>query len=333
MLDLNHLKTIIKNHPRFFLFISVLVVIGLLLFIPLAPRPAVAPRSEAEIPRIPAGPTAIIPTVYTPPSTIDFSGAASTVRVTEVSAYRIPESATIQLNVQKIAAQFNLPTAPETVTTPFIQVQTWRGPDYYLNHNLLAHQINLGRNDDTKIAKIGTFRSPAALAADAISLVNSLRVFAPEIKFKLERFTYFSTGHEWPQPSDIAAAQFVELILTPQVNNLPVYQQEVPFVSAAYDRTNKLLKLAITNPLPTLTARPAEAIATLNQIQARPSTDFFRLFVKPKTGEQYFLSAPDIHALTPNRLSLGLYLENGLLSPIYLLESSNYLYATKAAQD
>ncbi|MFZ2201853.1 MAG: hypothetical protein WAV56_00490 [Microgenomates group bacterium] len=327
MLDLNRLKNFIRTHPRFFLIVSGIIITGFIIFLTLLARPT-APLPIIG-PLITPTPTPTIPAVYAPPTTIDLSQAESVVRVGEVTTYIIPPTTTIRLDTEKISSQFQLPTEPETINTQFIQVQTWNGPDYYLNHNLLAHQIALGRNDESKIARSGTFRSPAMLAADAISLVNSLQVFAPETKFKLERFTYFS-GNEWPEPSSVADAQFVELILTPQINNLPVYQQEIPFISAAYDRANKLLKLAITNPIPAFTEKTLTPIATTDQLQARPSTDFFRLFVKPETSQQYFLSAPDITALTPNRLSLGLYLENSILSPIYLLQSSNYLYATKA---
>lgn len=328
MLDLNRLKNFIRHHPRLFFIVSGIFVTGFIIFLtllarPTAPLPIIGPVATPT-------PTPIIPSVYVPPAAVDLSGAESTILVNEVVPYLIPPTATIKLNTAKIISQFQLPTEPESVNTPYIQIQTWRGPDYYLSHNLLAHQINLGRNDGTKIAKTGTFRSPGQLALDAINLINSLQVFAPEIKFKLERFAYFESGHEWPAPSDPATAQSVELLLTPQVDNLPVYQQEIPFVSATYDRANKLVKLSLANPIPLFVKASPQPIATLDQLKTRPASAFFRLFVQPQTSQDYFLSAPDIQSLAPNRLSLGLYLKDGALLPIYLLQSANYLYATPA---
>ena len=332
MLDLNRLKNFISRHPRLLIGLSAIVILILFfLFTSLTRRPA--PGLPLIGPLATPTPIFVEPTVYTPPATIDLAQAESVVRVSEVTTYIIPSTTTIKLNTEKIISQFQLSTEPETITTPFIQVQTWTGPDYYLNHNLIAHQISLGRNDETKIAKTGTFRSPASLALDTINLVNSLQVFAPEIKFKLERYSYFSAGGEWPEPSNIANAQFIEIILTPQIDNLPIYQQEVPYISAAFDRANKIIKLTIINPIPSFTKSTTNLIATVDQLKSRPSSDFFRLFVKPETSQQYFLSAPDIQNLTPSRLSLGLYLENSVLSPIYLLQSSNYLYATSTVQN
>lgn len=327
MLDLNRLKIFINRH-RFFSLSSVVAVLFIIIVI------AVPSRPKTSIPSLPGqkttlSPAPIQPTLYSPPTTTDFSQTENAVTVGEATGYIIPPNSIISLSTKNIITQFQLKTEPENINTQYIQVQTWRGPNYYLSHNLLAHQISLGRNDETKIAKTGTFRTPASLSPDTANLVNSLVVFAPEIKFKLERFSYLSTG-ERPEPTDASKAQLIQLILTPQINNLPIYQQEIPFVEAIYDRANKLVKLTITNPIPAFTKSAAQPIATVNQLKARSSTEFFRLFVKPNSANQYFLSPPDIKTLVPNRLSLGLYLSNSVLDPIYLLESNNYLYATKA---
>ncbi len=329
MLDLNRLKNIIKKHRL--LFLGSVVVVLLILIVIAVPSPPKTTRPLLPGQKILTTPTPIQPTLYSPPTTIDLSQSESTVVVNEVPGYQIPDNTVISLNPKKIITQFQLPSEPENISTQFLQVQTWRGPDYYLNHNLLAHQITLGRNDETKIAKTGTFRSPSSLALDSVNLVNSLAIFAPEIKFKLERFSYLSSG-ERPQPSDEAKAQLIQLILTPQIDNLQIYQQEIPFVEAIYDHANKLVKLAITNPIPAFTKGAALPISSVNQLQARPPTEFFRLFVKPNSADQYFLSPPDIKALSPSRFSLGLFLRNSTLSPVYLLQSNNYLYATKATQ-
>lgn len=329
MLDLNRLKILINKH-RFLSLGSVVVVLLIIIVITVSSPPK---TTRPVLPGQKAIPTTtpIQPTLYSPPTTIDLSQTENTVAVGEVSDYLIPPNTIISLTTKNIITQFQLSSNPENVSTQFIQVQTWRGPNYYLSHNLLAHQIALGRNDETKIAKAGAFRTPASLASDAASLVNSLAVFAPEIKLKLERFSYLSTG-ERPEPTDASKAQLIQLILTPQINNLPIYQQETPFVEAIYDRANKLVKLTITNPVPALTKSTPQSVVAINQLKNRPPTEFFRLFVKPNSADQYFLSPPDIKTLVPNRLSLGLYLSNSVLSPIYLLESNNYLYATKATQ-
>jgi hypothetical protein len=329
MLDLNHLKDIISKHRL--LSLSSVVIILLILIVIAVPSQPKTTRPLLPGQKIIPTTTPIQPTLYSPPNTIDLSQTENTVGVNEATGYLIPPNTTISLTTKNILTQFQLPTEPENINTQFIQIQTWRGTNYYLSHNLLAHQISLGRNDETKIAKTGAFRSPTFLASDATSLVNSLAVFAPEIKFKLERYSYLSAG-ERPGPTDSSKAQIIQLVLTPQLDNLPIYQQEVPFVEASYDRANKLVKLAITNPIPAITKSAAQPIATVNQLKARPSAEFFRLFVKPETADQYFLSAPDINTLNPNRLSLGFFLRNSTLTPIYLLESNNYLYATKATQ-
>ncbi len=329
MLDLNRLKDIISKHRL--LSLGSVVVILLILIVIAVPSPPKTTKSLLPGQKILTTPTPIQPTLYSPPTTIDLSQSENTVVVNEVSSYQIPDNTVISLNPKKIITQFQLPPEPENISTQFLQVQTWRGPNYYLNHNLLAHQITLGRNDETKIAKTGTFRSPSSLALDSVSLVSSLAVFSPEIKFKLERSVFLSSG-ERPDQTDETKAQLIQVTLTPQINNLPVYQQEIPFVEAIYDRANKLIKLAITNPIPAFTKSVTQPIITVNQLQARPSTEFFRLFVKPETADQYFLSPPDIKALNPNRLSLGLFLRNSTLSPVYLLQSNNYLYATRATE-
>ncbi|MBI2325782.1 hypothetical protein HYU91_00105 [Candidatus Collierbacteria bacterium] len=327
MLDLNRLKILINKH-RFLSLGSVVVVLLVIIVIAVPSQPKTT-RPLLPGQKIIPTTTPIQPTLYSPPNTIDLSQTENTVGVNEATSYLIPPNTTISLTTKNILTQFQLPTEPENINTQFIQVQTWRGPNYYLSHNLFAHQISLGRNDETKIAKTGAFRSPTSLASDATSLVNSLAVFALEIKFKLERYSYLSAG-ERPEPTDSSKAQIIQLVLTPQIDNWPVYQQEIPFIEATYDRANKLVKLTITNPIPAFTKSAAQPIATVNQLKARPSAEFFRLFVKPETADQYFLSAPDIRALNPNRLSLGFFLRNSTLAPIYLLESNNYLYATKA---
>lgn len=329
MLDLNHLKNIFKKHQL--LTLGSVVVLLLIIIVIAVPSPPKTTRPLLPGQKITPSPTSIQPTLYSPPATIDLSQTENTVAVGEASGYLIPPNTIISLTTKNIITQFQLPSNPESINTQFIQVQTWRGPNYYLSHNLLAHQISLGLNNENKIAKAGAFRTPASLASDTINLVNSLAVFAPEIKFKLERFSYLTTG-EQPEPTDASRAQLVQLVLTPQINNLPIYQQEIPFIEAAYDRAGKLVKLTITNPIPTLTKNTPQAVVTLNQLKNRPPAEFFRLFVKPISADQYFLSPPDISALSPSRLSLGLFLSNSTLSPIYLLESNNYLYATKATQ-
>lgn len=327
MLDLNRLKILINKH-RFLSLGSVVVVLLIIIVI------AVPSSPKTTKPIFPGqktspSPSPILPAVFSPPITVDLNQTENTVGISEATSYTIPPNTIISLTTKNIITQFQLKTEPENVNTQFIQVQTWRGPNYYLSHNLLAHQIALGRNDETKIAKAGAFRTPASLSSDTASLVNSLAVFVPEIKFKLERFSYLSTG-ERPEPTDASKAQLIQLALTPQIDNLPVYQQEVPFVEAIYDRANKLVKLTITNPIPALTKSTPQSVVAINQLKNRPPTEFFRLFVKPNSADQYFLSPPDIKILVPNRISLGLYLSNSTLTPIYLLESNNYLYATKA---
>ena len=327
MLDLNRLKILINKH-RFLSLGSVVVVLLILIIVvvPSQPKTTKPPLSGQKI--LPS-PTPVQPTLYSPPTTIDLSQTENTVGISEVTSYLIPPNTIVSLTTKNIITQFQLTPEPENISTQFIQVQTWRGPNYYLSHNLLAHQIALGRNDEAQIAKVGTFRSPSSLALDTTNLVNSLAVFSPEIKFKLERYSYLSAG-ERPGPTDSSKAQIIQLVLTPQLDNLPIYQQEVPFVEASYDRANKLVKLAIANPVPAFTKSAAQPVATVNQLKARSSAEFFRLFVKPNSADQYFLSPPDIKALNPNRLSLGLFLRNSTLSPVYLLESNNFLYATKA---
>lgn len=315
------------NKHRFLSLGSVVIVLLIIIVIAVPSPPKTTRPGLSGQKAIPTA-TPIQPTLYSPPTTIDLSQTENTVAVGEASGYLIPPNTIISLTTKNIITQFQLSSNPENVNTQFIQVQTWRGPNYYLSHNLPAHQISLGRNDETKIAKAGAFRTPASLASDVANLVNSLAVFDPEIKFKLERFSYLSTG-ERPEPTDASKAQLIQLTLTPQINNLPVYQQEVPFVEAIYDRANKLVKLTITNPIPALTKNTPQSVVTINQLKNRPPTEFFRLFVKPTSADQYFLSAPDINALSPSRLSLGLYLSNSALTPIYLLESNNYLYATR----
>jgi len=329
MLDLNRLKILINKHR--FLSLGSVVVVLLILIIVVVPSQSKTTRPLLPGQKIIPTTTPIQPTLYSPPTTIDLSQTENTVGVNEAATYLIPPNTIVSLTTKNIITQFQLTPEPENISTQFIQVQTWRGPNYYLSHNLLAHQIALGRNDEAKIAKVGTFRSPSSLALDTTNLVNSLAVFSPEIKFKLERFSYLSPG-ERPEPTDPSKAQLIQLVLTPQIDNLPVYQQEIPFIEATYDHANKLVKLAITNPIPAFTKSAAQPVATVNQLKARPSAEFFRLFVKPETADQYFLSAPDIRALNPNRLSLGFFLRNSTLAPIYLLESNNYLYATKATQ-
>ena len=327
MLDHNRLKDIISKHRL--LSLGSVVVVLLILIVIVVPSQSKITRPPLPGQKITPTPAPVQPTLYSPPITVDLNQSENTVTVNEATNYIIPPNTIISLTTKNITTQFQLSTEPENINTQFIQVQTWRGPNYYLSHNLLAHQISLGRNDETKIAKTGAFRSPTSLASDATSLVNSLAVFAPEIKFKLERYSYLSAG-ERPGPTDSSKAQIIQLVLTPQLDNLPIYQQEVPFVEASYDRANKLVKLAIANPVPAFTKSAAQPVATVNQLKARSSAEFFRLFVKPNSADQYFLSPPDIKALNPNRLSLGLFLRNSTLSPVYLLESNNFLYATKA---
>lgn len=327
MLDLSRLKNLFKKHQLLTLgSVVVLLLIIIVIAVPSSPKTTrpILPRQKPT-----PTPTPIQPIHYSPPTTIDLSQTENTVGVSEATSYFIPPNTTISLTVKNIISQFQLPTESEYISTQFIQIQTWRGPNYYLSQNLLAHQISLGRNDESKIAKTGTFRAPASLVSDAVNLVNSLAVFAPEIKFKLERSGYFSSG-ERPGETDEAKAQLIQIILTPQINDLPIYQQELPFVEAVYDRANKLVKLTIINPIPALTKNTPQPVATINQLKNRPPTEFFRLFVKPNSADQYFLSPPDINVLAPNRLTLGLFLRNSALSPIYLLQSNSYLYATKA---
>lgn len=317
------------NHKHRLLTLGSVVILFLIIIVIAVPSSPKTTRPIFPGQKTSPSPSPIPPAVFSPPITVDLNQTENTVGISEATGYTIPPNTSISLTTKNIITQFQLKTEPENVNTQFIQIQTWRGPNYYLNHNLLAHQITLGRNDETKIAKTGAFRAPTSLASDANNLVNSLAVFAPEIKFKLERFSYLTAG-ERPEPSNVSTAQVIQLVLTPQIDNLPVYQQEIPFVETIYDRANKIVKLTITNPIPAFTKSTTQPIATVNQLKSRSSTEFFRLFVKPNSADQYFLSAPDIKALSPNRISLGLYLSNSVLSPIYLLESNNYLYATKA---
>lgn len=277
-------------------------------------------------------PSADTPSRYPNPTSVVWTSLSDVPTLDQVlSLYDISINPLSQQNLTYLSKQLGFNSAPTETKTKYINLIGWTNNNFHLDADRNESSITFGYNDINQVTALGEFNSTDQLFEQTTSLLKLSDLFDPRITFTLETTLYTKTSIEWLTIANPEEASFLTLIITPQIGSYPIYMQGKNFIEATYNRQNQLIKLIVHDPIYKLNPSGQTNLISFDALEKKPSSFYFRLFVKPKTNHEFQNDSYNIPTLYPNSVTTGYYLSEQHLEPIHIVRNTdNYLYATFA---
>ena len=235
-------------------------------------------------------------------------------------------------NSNQIAESLGFSTQFRTVG----QIKLFTNNQFVLTLDSVNHQLAYGYSDDSLTQKRGDFASIDSLLNQLASQIKLLNIFDSRVNFSLSRTNYRVLDQAYLIPPERQnEATITQLVITPQVDWLPVYLQQ-PVIVADFNRQNTLIKLDISYPFSSISTGEVTQLLPFAQVRQLPPQAFFPIYISPVDIAQAWAGPIGLSSIQPQELSLGYYLDitNNILQPIYTYKSGagqpDYLYATLA---
>ncbi|MBI3954682.1 hypothetical protein HY333_01420 [Candidatus Collierbacteria bacterium] len=324
--------------PALFFFLIFLSLIAYYLYASSSSDLAPIVKSPSKPLRTPS-PT--LSSRFNAPDRVDYSQLPTGVSLPDqFSVFSFQSPLITESAASPFLSAYNLTQPPNKIDTQETSLTTWSSSTYYLTINHKESTLDFGKLNPKNITRSGRFDSVDSLTAKALQLLKNTNLFDQQLIFKLENTEYFVVGPEYLDIASPASAHLVTLTFTPYLDNSPLYLQEKFFYQVSFDRGSDITKLNINHPITAIKKTSTVKVFAVEEVRQKPSSDFFRLFVKPKNDTEYFLQAPDITNLQPNQLTPAYLvdLNSSLLQPIYTFSKRtdsqiDYLYAVFAAKN
>jgi hypothetical protein len=214
--------------------------------------------------------------------------------------------------------------------------QIYSNNNFSLTVDPTNHQLFYVYTNAQLLNAKGAYATSGELFNKTVTTLKNINVYDQSLSFQLLSSEYRKIDDAYLLPVTASESSVIQLTLTPQINNQPIYLQQ-PMVTATYNRQNVLLKLDIFSPFNNVTAGETTNLLTIDQVHRLQPAAFFPLYVTPGSQEEAWTGPAGLSAITPQELSLGYFLDttNNLLQPIFTFKGSAavnqpYLYATLA---